>query len=164
MTTLGHAQIIEAADAGLARLLAVTDSHPAAFLGDAYLGRTTTDVLSHLNAWHMLFEGWIESDRAGESVAYPAEGYTWRDLDALNETLYSFHSGRDYDSVRAALVASHDRVRAIVAATPEAELTATESKDWLGDESLGGVAHECLGSHYEWALGILEAAGFGEDS
>lgn len=164
MTTLGHAQIIEAADAGLARLLAVTDSHPAAYLGDAYLRRATSDVLSHLHAWHTLFEGWMEADRAGQSVAYPAEGYTWLDLDALNETLYTFHAGRDYDSVRAALVASHDRVCAIVSATPEAELTATDAKDWLGDESLGGVAHECLGSHYEWALGILEAAGFGDDS
>ena len=164
MTTPGHVQIIEAANTGLARLLAITDAHPAASLGDAYLRRTTTDVLSHLHAWHALFEGWIEADRAGDSVAYPAEGYSWRDLDALNETLYSFHAGRDYDSVRAALVESHDRVCAIVTATPESELTATESKDWLGDESLGDVAHECLGSHYEWALGILEAADFGEDS
>jgi hypothetical protein len=164
MTTLGHAQIIEAADAGLARLLAVTDAHPAAFLGDAYLRRTTTDVLSHLHAWHTLFEGWIEADRAGQPVAYPAEGYSWRDLDALNESLYSFHAGRDYDSVRVALVASHDRVCAIVAATPEAELTGTDSTEWLGDESLGDVAQQCLGSHYEWALGILEAAGFGDDS
>lgn len=163
MIPRGHTQIIEAADAGLARLLAVTDAHPAAFLGDAYLSRTTTDVLSHLNAWHALFEGWIEADRAGETVAYPAEGYTWRDLDALNEALYKAHAGRDYDSVRAELVASHDRVCAIVAAMPEVELTTSESMEWLGEESLGDVAHECLGAHYEWALGVLEAAGFGDD-
>ena len=161
---LGHVQIIDAASAGLTRLLAVTDSHPAASLGGAYLGRTTSDVLSHVHAWHTLFEGWIEADRAGEPVAYPAEGFTWRDLDALNEALYSFHAGRAYDVARAAIVASHDRVCAIVAATPEVELTTPESKDWLGNEPLGSVAHECLGAHYEWALGVLEAAGFGDDS
>lgn len=161
---MGREHIISAGNAGLARLLAVTDAHPAASLGDAYLGRTTTDVLSHVHAWHALFEGWIEADRAGDAVAYPAEGYTWRDLDALNEALYSSHAGRDHHAVRAALVESHDRVCEIVSSLPEAELSTPESHDWLGGESLGDVAHECLGAHYEWALGVLEAAGLLEDS
>ncbi len=156
---MGHEQIIPAGNAGLARLLAVTDAHPAASLGRAYLGRTTTDVLSHVHAWHTLFEGWIEADRAGDTVAYPAEGFTWRDLDALNESLYSLHAGGDYDSARAALVASHDRVCALVEGIPELELTTPESQEWLGDESLGDIAHDCLGAHYEWALGVLQAAG-----
>lgn len=163
MTLRGHAQIIEAANAGLARLLEVADAHRDADLGDAYLGRRTADVLSHVHAWHTLFEGWIEADRSDDTVAYPAEGYTWRELDALNETLYSFHAGRDYDSVRAALTASHERVCSIVAGIPDSDLTATEVKPWLGGESLSDVAHECLGAHYEWALGVLEAAGFGGD-
>jgi hypothetical protein len=51
-----------------------------------------------------------------------------------------------------------------VRAIPEAELTSQDSHEWLGDESLGDVAHECLGAHYAWALGILEAAGLKADS
>lgn len=163
MTPRGHTQIIEAANAGLAKLLTVTDAHPDEDLGDAYLGRSTTDVLSHLHAWHTLFEGWIEADRSDQTVAFPAEGYTWRDLDALNETLYTFHAGRTYDTVRPALVDSHDRVCTIVASIPDAELNATEALQWLGGESLGDVAHECLGAHYEWAVEVLEAAGLGPD-
>ncbi len=155
----GHVHIIEAANAGLAKLLAITDAYPDQDLGDAYLGRRTTDVLSHLHAWHMLFEGWIEADRSDQTVAFPAEGYTWRDLDALNETLYTFHAGRSYDDVRLALVDSHDRVCDMVASIPDAELSATETMPWLGGESLGDVAHECLGGHYEWAMEVLEAAG-----
>lgn len=155
----GHVHIVEAANEGLASLLAITDAHPDEDLGDVYLGRTTADMLSHLHAWHTLFEGWIEADRSDQTVAFPAEGYTWRDLDALNETLYAFHAGRPYDAVRTALVDSHERVCAIVESIPDAELNATETKRWLGGESLGDVAHECLGGHYEWALEVLEAAG-----
>lgn len=164
MTPLRHTQIIDAGNAGLAQVLAITDAHPAAWLGDAWLRRTTTDLLSHLHAWHLLFEGWVEADRAGEMVAYPAEGYTWRDLDALNEFLYSFHRNREYAAARALLTGSHERVCGLVLTIPEADLTMPQSQDWLGDEALGDVAHECLGAHYEWALGILAAAGFEADT
>ena len=159
MSVLGHESIASAAREGLDKVLAVTDAHPGANLGNAYLGRTTTDVLAHLHAWHSLFEGWMEAQGADEAVAYPAEGYTWKELDALNEALYKAHAGRSYDVVREALVESHGRVLALVAAIPESELAEDSIHEWLGGQALGGVAHECLGSHYEWALGTLEAAG-----
>ena len=94
MSVLGHAAIASAATARLATLLAVTDAHPGEGLGDAYLGRTTTDVLAHLHAWHTLFEGWIAAHSEGDTVAYPAEGYSWTELDALNEALFKAHAGR----------------------------------------------------------------------
>lgn len=159
MSALGHERITAAATTGLARLLAVTDAHPSEGLGDAYLGRTTTDVLAHVHAWHALFEGWMEAHKSGDQVAYPAEGYSWNELDALNEALYKAHAGRPYEAVRAALVDSHDAVMEIVAAIPEPELVERSRHEWLGEEALGDVAHECLGAHYEWALGTLEAAG-----
>jgi hypothetical protein len=159
MSVMGHQRIATAAREGLDRVLAITDAHPGASLGDAYLGRTTTDVLAHLHAWHSLFEGWIEAQRSGETVAFPAEGFTWKELDALNEALYQAHAGRSYSSVRDALIESHDLLLALVAAAPESELVERSAYEWLGDEALGDVAHECLGAHYEWALGTLEAAG-----
>ncbi|NTV40194.1 MAG: ClbS/DfsB family four-helix bundle protein, partial [Demequinaceae bacterium] len=122
MSAMGHDRITAAATEGLAKLLAVTDSHPGESLGDAYLGRTTTDLLAHIHGWHTLFEGWIEAHRAGEPVAYPAEGYSWNELGALNEALYKAHSGRSYDAVRAALVESHHAVLALVAGISETEL------------------------------------------
>ena len=159
MTVKGHEQIASSATDGLAKLLAVTDAHPDEGLGDAYLGRSTTDVLAHLHAWHTLFEGWVEAHAAGEQVAYPAEGYTWNELDALNESLYKAHAGRSYEAVKDALVESHATMMSLVAQIPESELVEVSRHDWLGDEALGDIAHECLGAHYEWALGILEAAG-----
>lgn len=156
---MGHQRIASAATEGLATLLAVTDAHPGAGLGDAYLGRSTTDVLAHVHAWHTLFEGWIEAHSRGDSVPYPAEGYSWKELDALNEALYSAHAGRSYEAVKDALLESHQHVMSLVAAIPESELVERSRHQWLGDEALGDIAHECLGAHYEWALGTLEAAG-----
>ena len=153
------AQILAEGHAGLERLLAVADAHPDASLGDAYLQRRTTDLLAHLHAWHTLFEGWWEADRRGDDIAYPAEGYTWRDLDALNEALYTAQRGRDYAAVRAELVASHARVCALVADIPPSELSAPETRTWLGEEPLGAVAHGNLGEHYQWALEVLASAG-----
>lgn len=159
MTTWGHSQIIAAADAGLKAVLARTDTHAGLSLGDAYLGRSTTDVLAHLHAWHGLCEGWIEAARAGGPVDYPARGYSWNELESLNESLYLAHAGRSYDAVRDALLESHGLLVALVRATPDPELADPGAHPWLGGESLGMVAHECLGAHYDWALGILDAAG-----
>jgi len=159
MSALGHQGIENAAREGLAKVLAVTDAHPGEGLGDAYLGRTTTDVLAHLHAWHSLFEGWIEAHDAGDPVDYPAEGYTWNELDALNESLYQAHAGREYEAVRDALIESHGLMLALVSVIPESELVEPSAHAWLEGEALGGVAHECLGAHYDWALGTLEAAG-----
>lgn len=159
MTVKGHEQIAASATEGLAKLLAVSDAHPGEGLGDAYLGRSTTDVLAHVHAWHTLFEGWVEAHAAGGPVAYPAEGYTWNELDALNESLYQAHAGRSYEAVKDSLIESHARMMAILAAIPGSELVDASRHEWLGGEALGGVAHECLGAHYEWALGTLEAAG-----
>ncbi len=156
---MGHERIASAATDGLSKLLAVTDAHPGEGLGDAYLGRTTTDVLAHVHAWHALFEGWIAAHQEGGSVPYPAEGYSWKELDSLNEALYKAHAGRSYESVKDALLESHQMVMSLVAQIPESELVEVSRYEWLGDESLGDIAHECLGAHYEWALGILEAAG-----
>ncbi len=46
--------------------------------------RSVRDVLAHLHAWHLLLEGWYEDGMIGGSPALPADGYTWRQLDALN--------------------------------------------------------------------------------
>lgn len=156
---MGHEQITSSATEGLARLLAVTDAHPGEGLGDAYLGRTTTDVLAHVHAWHTLFEGWIAAHQEGETVPYPAEGYSWNELDSLNEALYKAHAGRSYEAVKDALLESHQLVMSLVAQIPEPELVEVSRYEWLGGAAIGDVAHECLGAHYEWALGILEAAG-----
>ncbi len=154
-----RAQILEAAERGAAHLLSRTDADPALELGDAYLGRRVADVLTHLHGWHGLFEGWVAAMRNDESPAFPAEGYTWSTLADLNDSIYERFKELDYAAAREAFVGSHTAVVALVGTLEDELLIATDALDWLGNEALGDVAHECLGGHYEWAEGILDAAG-----
>jgi hypothetical protein len=147
------------ADERLAAVLSRADAAPTFELGVAYHDRRVADVLAHLHAWHLVFDGWVAQDRAGSVPAYPAEGYTWKDLDALNDVFYRAHKDRTYDVVRAMVVTSHSRMLRLLATFSEDELTDPARFPWLGGQSLGDVADECLGEHYEWALRTFDAAG-----
>ncbi len=158
MPTPLHRQLRADADAGLARVLAITDEHPGVSLGDAYLDRTTTDVLAHLHGWHGLFAGWLEAHKAGGPVAYPAEGYSWDDVEALNDVIFRTHQGRPHLTMRTALEESHQRLLALLVEISGDDLASPRAFAWTGGVPLADVAHECLGAHYDWAYDILTTA------
>ena len=147
------------ADDLLAVVLTRADASPTFELGVAYHDRRVADVLAHLHAWHLVFDGWVAQDRAGSVPAFPAEGYTWNDLDSLNDAFYRSHRERPYDAVRTMLVASHARMLRLLNTFTEEELTDPSAYVWLNGQALGDVADECLGEHYEWALKTFDAAG-----
>jgi len=139
----------------------VTLAAPDAPMADAAApeprDRDAVDVVNHLHAWHVLLIGWLTSDAAGEAPAYPAAGYTWRDLDRLNRDLRDrFRGDGDPTAARERLRASHESALARLDAMSDAEIF-TDGRAWLGGASLAEPAHECLGGHYAWALGVLGA-------
>src|SRR6478752_1105008 len=142
------AQLTAKADSGLANVLRRADAARDTPLGAAYRDRTVSDVLAHLHAWHVVFDGWVAQDRAGSVPAYPAEGYTWKDLDSLNDAFYQAHRERPYEAVRAMLESSHRMMIALLDTFTDDELTDPDAFAWLGGQELGDVAHECLGAHY----------------
>jgi hypothetical protein len=146
------------ADAALAEVLRRADAAREVELGAAYRDRRVADVLAHLHAWHLIFDGWTAQDRSGSVPAYPAEGYTWKDLDALNDALYAAHRDRPYEALRSMLVTSHRLMLALLDSFTEEELMNPEAFAWLEGQSLGAVANECLAAHYEWALRTFDAA------
>ncbi|WP_062521429.1 ClbS/DfsB family four-helix bundle protein [Demequina silvatica] len=152
-------RIVASAEEGLARLLTRADAHPDADLTEAYKGRRVADVLTHLHAWHLLLEGWLAEDAAGRVPAYPAAGYSWATFGDLNDALYAAHRPLSYGQAREALTASHARVLALVTTVDDAALGSPDAFPWLGGDSLGEVAHECLGAHYAWGERVLDAAG-----
>ncbi|MBM7503192.1 ClbS/DfsB family four-helix bundle protein [Agromyces aurantiacus] len=118
--------------------------------------RDVVDVLNHLHAWHMLLLGWLEADAAGRAPAYPADGYTWRDLDRLNRDLRDRYRGDgELAAARERLRASHDAALARIDALDDRAIF-DEGKAWLGGATLAEPVHECLGGHYAWAIGALE--------
>lgn len=159
MTVLDRAGLVAAADAGLASVLAVADAHPGAALGDAYLGRRVTDALTHLSGWHELCVGWITAQRSGLPVHFPAEGYAWQQLRELNDAIWAAGSHLSPTEARDALVRSHRDLLTVIDAMTEEELADPALAPWSGGEPAASVAHECLGAHYDWALGVFAAAG-----
>lgn len=147
------------ADDRLAVVLRRADAAPAKVLDVAYEGRKVGDVLAHLYAWQVTFDSWVAQERAGSVPAFPAEGYTWSDLKSLNDAFYQAHRERPYEAVRSMLLTSHASMLRLLDTFTEEELTDEARYPWLGGQSLGDVADECLGEHYEWALRTFDAAG-----
>src|SRR5690348_8248978 len=116
-------ELSASADEGLAEVLRRADAAQEKELGVAYHDRRVADVLAHLHAWHLVFDGWVAQDRAGSIPAYPAEGYTWANLDALNDAFYQAHRDRPYDALRTMLVSSHRMMLALLDGMSQEELT-----------------------------------------
>ncbi|MGR0320662.1 ClbS/DfsB family four-helix bundle protein [Agromyces sp. ZXT2-3] len=117
--------------------------------------RDAVDVVNHLHAWHVLLLDWLAADDAGKEPAYPADGYTWRDLDRLNRDLRDRYRGDgDPDTARERLRASHRSTLARLDAMTDAQIFA-DGRGWLRGATLAEPAHECLGGHYAWALGVV---------
>lgn len=154
MSTLERAAIIANASHGLEALLASADAAPES-VHQAYHGRSTADVLSHLIGWHDLLLDWIGCWREEEDVDFPAPGYTWDDLEALNTSLWKARKGEPYEDIRTELLESHQAALAALASVTDLELAEPALTPWTGGEALGSVFHECLGAHYAWALSVL---------
>jgi hypothetical protein len=118
--------------------------------------RDAVDVMNHLHAWHVLLLGWLDADAAGREPAFPAEGYTWRDLDRLNRDLRDRYRGDgDPAAARERLRASHRSALARIDALDD-DAIFSDGRPWLKGATLAEPVHECLGGHYAWAIGALE--------
>jgi hypothetical protein len=51
--------------------------------------RSIKDVLAHIADWELRCAGWIEAGLRGETPATPETGYTWEDIDRLNEHTFA---------------------------------------------------------------------------
>jgi hypothetical protein len=155
-----HAGLLERNDAEFAALLALVGSLPPERLHQPFSGpgrdRNVRDVIAHLHAWHILLEQWYSIGTAGGSPAIPAEGYSWRELDALNEGLREQWQDTSLDELLPLLKASHESLQAMVALHTDAELDDPVAYAWTRGAALGEFALECGGSHYVWARQTIE--------
>ena len=126
------------------------------FAGDAR-DRSVRDVLAHLYAWHLLLEGWYEDGMIGGSPALPADGFTWRQLDALNIVLHDQWQHASLEHVERRLDASHAGLQRLVATHSDEELFDGSTYPWTRGSKLGEFCLECGGNHYAWARRMIAA-------
>jgi len=119
--------------------------------------RSVRDVLAHLLAWHLLLEGWYEDGMIGGSPALPADGYTWRELDALNVVLRDRWDQATIEDVERRLDASHAGLQRLVQAHSDEELFDGGAYPWTRGSKLGEFCLECGGNHYAWARKTIAA-------
>jgi hypothetical protein len=113
------------------------------------------DVLGHLDAWHEMFLIWEQAGAAGERIAMPAPGYTWKETPELNEEIYQRIKDDPYDEIVARLDDSHRRVRGIIAGYPDDDLVTKRRFGWTGSTSVLSYAVSATSSHYDWARELI---------
>jgi hypothetical protein len=126
-------------------------------LGDAYLGRRGADVLAHLHGWHGLFAGWCREDGRGDEPALPSVGHTWDDLGALNDEIYERYRAMPWARILEATHESHMAMVELLRTIPDGTLSDPKRYAWA-DGPLIDLADECLGKHYDWGIGRVEAS------
>ncbi len=113
------------------------------------------DILGHLDAWHAMFLLWEGAGSAGETIAMPAPGYTWKDTPALNQEIYMRVTDDSYEAVVARLADSYRRVRSVVERYHDDDLFTKRRYPWTGSTSVGSYAVSATSSHYEWARKLV---------
>lgn len=152
--------LLERNDEERAALVAFVDSVPAARRIEAgALGEwSVKDAIAHLAAWERLFIGWYEGGVHGEPVHVPAEGYTWRQMDQLNDDIRQAWRDAPWEEVLARWNETSAAMRDIVEAASQEELFEHGRYAWTGKATLAGYVWPCAGEHYEWARTEMEKA------
>jgi hypothetical protein len=113
------------------------------------------DLMAHLDAWHELVLTWEQQGRAGGKPQMPAPGLSWAQLPELNDEIWQRTRHDPWPDVRERLVASHDRVRAMVAGYTDEDLFTKRRFPWTGSTSVGSYAVSATTSHYDWAAKLI---------
>jgi hypothetical protein len=118
-------------------------------------GWTAKDYLAHLTTWQRRMVRWFEEGAAGKQRTGPEPGYTFEQIDALNER--DFLAGRDTPlaTVRAEFDATADAVEALIARLDDDDLNDAARSPWLGFEARHTIAGNTYG-HYLEHLAALE--------
>ncbi len=64
-------------------------------------GWTVADVIAHIVVWDQRLLGWLAATAHGDNPSLPAPGYSWGDIDQLNEESRIAQQGRPIDDLLA---------------------------------------------------------------
>lgn len=114
------------------------------------------DVLAHLQEWHAMFERWYLEGMSGDQPLKSAPGYSWRDLNNLNQHIWECYQKVDSLTVEKKFKASHARLLELAKQHSDEELLTKKYYKWTKSTTLMTLLAANLAEHYMWAIPILE--------
>lgn len=109
------------------------------------------DILAHLAAWEQLFLGWYEAGLQGKTPQLPAPGFSWKQIDRINEQIYEQHRLRDLAEILEWFANSYRQIRMVIQDIPEEDLFEPGRYTWQGKLSLIQYVLANTANHYRWA-------------
>lgn len=110
---------------------------------------TPKDMLCHLTRWLNRLLGWIADAESGVEPAIPEAGYTWRDMDALNDVYFEQDQGLPLERARAGFQAAHAQVIVRLERMSEDDLFVSTCGGLLR-EPIAGLVVGCTNEHYAY--------------
>ena len=107
------------------------------------------DVLAHIAAWERRCVGWIQAGFRGEQPDKPEAGYTWEDINKLNEKTFQENRNRSLDDVQSDYRQSYQQILAQVHALSEDEITNPQRFSWTNGRTLVPYIAANTYEHYQ---------------
>ncbi|MEO7908994.1 MAG: ClbS/DfsB family four-helix bundle protein [Roseiflexaceae bacterium] len=121
---------------------------------------TFKDVVAHLNGWRIKTLARLDAAQHGHAPAappWPAELDENDDVDQINEWIYQANRDRSLQDVLKEYNDSFQRLRDVVTALPERDLTEIGYYPWLEDYTLANVITDSFGHLHEEHESVLRA-------
>jgi len=153
-------ELLELGQKNFIRLTDLVDSCTEADLKKEFpkelLNRNLTDVLAHVHHWHTLMLSWYLIGMKGGKPNMPAEGYTWKQLPALNLKIRSTYQFQKHADIVPLLLRSYTDVRQLIQNHTYEELFEKKKYHWTGSTSLAAYFISNTSSHYDWAYKLIK--------
>lgn len=120
------------------------------------LNRNIRDLLTHLHHWHLMILEWYAIGMSGQKPSMPAEGYTWKDLPALNLWINKKYKDYTLPKAKSLVNQSYNDVRKLIEQHSDQELFTKKRYKWTGTTSLAANLISATSSHYDTVFKLLK--------
>lgn len=110
------------------------------------------DVLAHLLEWQQMTLGWYRIGKRGESPITPSENFTWREIPALNQSIFEKYQHAEFGDIEKQLAISHQATLEAITIMSNHELFTPKIYKWTKSTTLGSYLTSATCSHYDWAV------------
>ena len=111
-------------------------------------GWNAKDYLAHLTAWQRRLVRWFEDGEAGQVRQSPEPGFTFEQVDDLNERDWAASRETPLEEVRREFDRTADAVESLIGRLTDDDLNDPARVPWLGFEARHAIAGNTYG-HYQ---------------